>query len=104
MLGDKVITESLLDRVRIMKKESAVIAGYRFRKIDQLRFRLSAIGVVTAYQGMGIATWLIQHLIGVAETKGAREVWLPKFASSIPIRLGFEQMANGDWRYQVTME
>lgn len=74
-VDDAVVTE-LLDAnfVRVAKHDERVVGVYALRPLAPTRFELVALAVDAGYRRQGLGRWLAGHAIGLAETKGGREV------------------------------
>ena len=59
---------------RVSKLESIVIGAYEIRRVAPTHFRMIRIWVADPYRRNGLGTWLLGHAIGLAESKGAREI------------------------------
>lgn len=95
-------TEPLL---RIAKHRDTAIGVYLLVKESVEQFRITALAVQPEFRGRGLASWLVGHALGVAETKGAREVVCGVHAAVNRLlpRLGFVERA-GDWRLEILPE
>ncbi|MEQ8857126.1 MAG: GNAT family N-acetyltransferase [Pseudomonadales bacterium] len=85
-----------LNFVRVAKHRGRVVGAYGIRPLAPTRFELVALIVADGYRRQGLGRWLLGHAIGLAETKGGREV----FASARQGRrflegMGFEAHADG---------
>ena len=58
-------------------------------------FELGMVMVLDTYQRNGVGRWLIGHAIGVAESKGGRELLVTLPGPLIFQGLGFRQVASG---------
>jgi len=61
-------------RMRVAKLDGEVVGVYVIEPVDALRFRVRELVVARGYRGHGLGRWLLGHAIGLAETKGAREI------------------------------
>jgi GNAT superfamily N-acetyltransferase len=61
-------------QMRIAKLVDEVAGVYVVEPAGALRYRLLNLVVAPAYRGHGLGRWLLGHAIGLAESKGAREV------------------------------
>lgn len=91
--------------LRIAKHREQAIGVYVLVSDDALRFRITALAVQAEFRGRGLASWLVGHALGVAETKGAREVVCGAHVAVNRLlpRLGFVELA-GDWRLEILPE
>lgn len=60
--------------MRVAKHQGEVIGVYVIEPVDPLRYRLLELAVAPGYRGKGLGRWLLGHAIGLAESKGAREI------------------------------
>ena len=63
-----------LDRIRVAKLDTEVAGCYAVRPLTATCFELVALAVAEGYRRHGLGRWLLGHAIGLAESKGAREV------------------------------
>jgi len=63
-----------LDFVRVAKHRGRVVGAYGLRPLEPTRYELVALVVERAYRRRGLGRWLAGHAIGLAETKGGREI------------------------------
>lgn len=62
------------DRIRVAKDAGTVAGCYAIRPINAICFELVALAVADGYRRHGLGRWLLGHAIGLAESKGAREI------------------------------
>lgn len=89
---------------RIAKLGDVVVGVYVAEPIDPLTFRIVDLVVAEGWRRRGIGRWLLGHAIGLAESRGAREVRVTdpsprRFFASI----GFVD-AGDDMRFLITPE
>ncbi len=60
--------------IRVAKFRGEVIAVYVVKRLSRTQFQLANIAVAQGFRGKGLGHWLLSHAIGLAETKGAREI------------------------------
>ena len=60
--------------IRVAKFRGEVVGVYVVKPVDRTRFQLANIAVAEGFRGKGLGDWLLRHAIGLAETKGAREI------------------------------
>lgn len=91
--------------LRIAKHRDQAIGVYVLVSDGPQRFRITALAVQPEFRGRGLASWLVGHALGVAETKGAREVVCVAHAAVNRLlpRLGFVELAS-DWRLEILPE
>jgi GNAT superfamily N-acetyltransferase len=63
-----------LNFVRVAKHGGRVVGAYGIRPLTATCFELVALIVADGYRRRGLGRWLLGHAIGLAETKGAREI------------------------------
>jgi GNAT superfamily N-acetyltransferase len=63
--------------VRIAKIADEVVALYVTRPVTAVRHEISRLVVLPVWRRRGVGRWLLGHAIGLAETKGAREIVVP---------------------------
>jgi len=61
-------------RMRVAKLDGEVIGVYVVEPLDALCFRLVELVVAASHRDHGLGRWLLGHAIGLAESKGAREI------------------------------
>ena len=97
------VTTSAPDVLRVAKMHEQVIGCYAMHSPESSHsdgkpglFELGMVMVLDTYQRNGVGRWLIGHAIGVAESKGGREllVTLPGPADFFQ-GLGFRQVPSG---------
>ncbi len=91
--------------LRIAKHRDTAIGVYLLVKESVEQFRITALAVQPEFRGRGLASWLVGHALGVAETKGAREVVCMNHTAVNRLlpRLGFVERA-GDWQLEIQPE
>jgi GNAT superfamily N-acetyltransferase len=61
-------------RMRIAKLGAEVIGVYVIEPVNELCYRVLELAVAPGYRSHGLGRWLLGHAIGLAESKGAREI------------------------------
>jgi GNAT superfamily N-acetyltransferase len=61
-------------QMRIAKLGDHVVGAYVIEPVDPLTFRIVDLVVAEGWRRRGIGRWLLGHAIGLAESRGAREV------------------------------
>jgi GNAT superfamily N-acetyltransferase len=61
-------------QIRIAKLGDEVVGVYVIEPLDPLTFRIVDLVVADGWRRRGIGRWLLGHAIGLAESRGAREV------------------------------
>lgn len=91
-----------LDQIRVAKHDGRVIGAYAVRTADATHYELVALAVVAGFRRQGLGRWLLGHALGLAESRGAREVSVACRAGGLPasaVRLltgvGFEPHDDG---------
>lgn len=78
---------------RVARYSGEVIGVYVLARHTPTRFELMNIAVREDFRGKGVGRWLLGHAIGVAESKGAREIEVGTGNSSLD-NLAFYQRAG----------
>ena len=91
--------------LRIAKHRDSAIGVYVLVNSGAVQFRITALAVQPEFRDRGLASWLVGHALGVAETKGAREVVCGAHAAVNRLlpRLGFVE-EGCDWRLEILPE
>jgi N-acetylglutamate synthase-like GNAT family acetyltransferase len=63
-----------LNLVRVAKRDGRVVGAYGIRPLSATRYELVALAVAEGQRRQGFGHWLLGHALGLAESKGAREV------------------------------
>lgn len=88
-----------LNFLRVAKHEGRVTGAYGIRPLEATRYELVTLIVAAGYRRRGLGRWLLGHAIGLAETKGGREIVtaLPRdqAARRFLTSLGFEPGPRG---------
>ena len=66
--------------IRVAKVDDAVVGVYVIQAIAPTRYQLLNLAVSEGYRGKGLGGWLLGHAIGIAETKGAREIFIAELS------------------------
>jgi GNAT superfamily N-acetyltransferase len=80
------------DYMRVAKYEDEAIGVYVIVPETVTVYQLLNIAVHPAWRGRGLGRWLLGHAIGIAESKGGREILVrnaPRDARGLFERLGF---------------
>lgn len=75
------------DFIRVAKYRNEPVGVYVIRPETATRFELCNLAVDPNFRHKGIGRWLLGHAIGIAETKGGREIFVKK----APLRGLFER-------------
>lgn len=74
-LDGRALREALeLNLVRVAKYEDRVIGAYGIRPLESTVYELVGLVVAEGYRRKGLGSWLLGHAIGLAESRGAREI------------------------------
>jgi len=84
-----------LDLVRVAKLEGRVVGGYGIRPLSPTSYELVALAIAEGWRGKGFGRWLVGHAIGLAESRGGREIVVrgQRHATFLR-RFGFEPAQN----------
>jgi predicted N-acetyltransferase YhbS len=63
-----------LDLMRVAKIEDETVGVYVIRQLDPTVYELCILAVAPARRHQGLGRWLLGHAVGIAESKGGREV------------------------------
>jgi N-acetylglutamate synthase-like GNAT family acetyltransferase len=63
-----------LDLVRVAKLDGRIVAAYGIRPLAPTCFELVALVVAEGWRGKHFGRWLLGHAIGLAESRGGREI------------------------------
>jgi GNAT superfamily N-acetyltransferase len=89
-----VLAEDAL--MRVAKYHDEVVGVYLIVPHQPLSFRLDILVVVEAFRRRGVGRWLLGHAIGLAESKGGRELVLDAARPSrFFLAAGFEPHGAG---------
>jgi N-acetylglutamate synthase-like GNAT family acetyltransferase len=92
------------DLMRVAKHEGQAVGVYVVRPLTATRYELLNLAVASSHRRRGLGAWLLGHAIGLAETKGGREV----LVRSTPLRGLFERTGfvreDGDLLLRLTPE
>lgn len=86
----KKLVEAYLSEAftRVAWYEDVAIGVYALKRLSATSFELMNISVAADFRGTGLGRRLLGHALGLAEAKGAREVYLGTANSSLgPLRL-----------------
>lgn len=93
-----------LDLVRIAKLDGRIVAAYGIRPLTPTRYELVALVVAEGWRGKGFGRWMLGHAIGLAESRGGREVLVRgQRSAGFLRRFGFEP-AGADLLLELTPE
>jgi len=93
-----------LDLVRVAKLAGRVVGAYGIRPLTPTRYELVALVVAEGWRGKGFGRWLLGHAIGLAESRGGREILVRgQRPAAFLRRFGFEP-AGADLLLELTPE
>jgi N-acetylglutamate synthase-like GNAT family acetyltransferase len=85
-----------LDLVRVAKLDGRVVGGYGIRPLSPTSYELVALAIAEGWRGKGFGRWLVGHAIGLAESRGGREIVVRgRGHASFLRRFGFEPAEDG---------
>jgi N-acetylglutamate synthase-like GNAT family acetyltransferase len=84
-----------LDLVRVAKLEGRIVGAYGIRPLSPTCFELVALAVAEGWRGKAFGRWLVGHAIGLAESRGGREILVrgQRHAAFLR-RFGFEPVGS----------
>jgi GNAT superfamily N-acetyltransferase len=92
---DELAAVLALNFLRVAKYGDRVAGAYGIRPVTATRFELVTLIVAEGFRRQGLGRWLAGHAIGLAETKGAREiVYHGATGRRFLERLGFEPQGS----------
>lgn len=65
------------DYMRVAKLDDEAIGVYVVRALSPTVYELCNLAVAPSWRGRGLGRWLLGHAIGIAESKGGREIVAP---------------------------
>jgi GNAT superfamily N-acetyltransferase len=71
---ERILDYADADLMRVAKYEDEAVGVYVVRPETPTRYEICNLAVAPAYRHKGLGRWLLGHAIGLAETKGAREI------------------------------
>ena len=92
--------------LRVAKLKEQIIGGYAMYLPSNAkpRYELAMVLVLEPYQRNGVGRWLVGHAIGVAESRGGRQLLAPLTdPGGFFLGLGF-QGKPGDYRFEMIPE
>ncbi len=94
-VDEQALTDALEpNMVRVAKHDGEPVGAYGIRRRSATCYELLVLVVARGYRGKGLGRWLLGHAIGLAETKGAREIVAAGHADAdgqrLLARAGFE--------------
>ena len=72
----RINTYAHAEFMRVAKLDDEVVGVYVVEAMTPTRYQLRNLGVAEGYRRKGLGGWLLGHAIGLAETKGAREIFV----------------------------
>lgn len=117
LLGQAPVDEARLvesleqNLLRVGKHDDRVVGSYAVRAQTPLRYELITLIVAEGFRRQGVGRWLLGHALGLAETKGARELVArrcaglgTRSAERFLTRAGFRTDDADGWRFVLTPE
>lgn len=71
---DRVFGYADADLMRVAKLDDEVVGVYVLERLAPTVYRLCNLAVIPACRGRGLGSWLLGHAIGIAESRGGREI------------------------------
>ena len=91
-------------QMRIAKLAGEIIGVYVIEPVNVLCYRVIDLVVARSFRGHGLGRWLLGHAVGLAESKGAREILVsPRASHRFFATVGFEE-AGADMKLTLTPE
>ena len=91
--------------LRIAKKGEDILAAYAMNRTSSQMFHLEGVVVDQPVRKQGLGRWVIGHAIGVAESKGGRQLTLAQTGGSRCFaKIGFEPHNDGHWQFSMIQE
>ena len=87
--------------VRIAKSPDHVLGIYELDSVEKGLFRIRSLIVDRSFRRQGVGSWLLGHAIGVAESKGGRQVDLKTNIAKIFFRKFDFYEVEGNLQYDL---
>jgi N-acetylglutamate synthase-like GNAT family acetyltransferase len=58
----------------VAKLEGRIVGAYGVRPLTPTRYEIVSLAVAEGWRGKGFGRWLLGHAIGLAESRGGREI------------------------------
>lgn len=71
---ERVFGYADVDFMRVAKRDDEVVGVYVLQRLEPTVYRLCNLAVSPECRGRGLGGWLLGHAIGIAESKGGREI------------------------------
>ena len=71
---DRVVGYLDADFMRVAKVDDEAVGVYVIKALTPTCYELLNLAVAPAYRKQGLGRWLLGHAIGIAESKGGREI------------------------------
>ncbi len=103
---EEILAEAIEpDLVRVAKLGERTVGAYAILPVTPVRFRLLALAVADGFRRRGLGRWLAGHAIGLAESKGAREILAPAAGGRDPAARRFlEKLGFAPWEGELRLE
>lgn len=93
-----------LDLVRVAKLDGRIVGAYGIRPQTPTCYELVTLVVEAGWRGRAFGRWLMGHALGLAESRGGREVLVRgQHHAAFLQRFGFEP-SGSDLRLELTPE
>lgn len=85
-----------MDLIRVAKLDGEAVGVYAIRALAPTVYELLALTVAPGCRRQGLGRWLLGHAIGIAESKGGREIRVRRApGTALFERIGFAADAGG---------
>ena len=90
--------------LRIAKRREEILGCYAMVRLNEVEFHLFGVAVQHKVRNQGLGRWVVGHAIGVAESKGARQISIDAIGSSRCLQqVGFER-GEDKWTFCMIQE
>lgn len=96
---NRVVDYADADYMRVAKVDDEAVGVYVVQALNPTVYELRNLAVAPAWRNRGLGRWLLGHAIGIAESKGGREILLRHAPRKARWRGLFERtgfVASGD--------
>ncbi len=100
--------ERLMEGINLMAWHDDLVVGHTTLVPDESEAYELAIFVLNEYQGAGIGTTLLKHLLGAAQSRDVERVWLTverwnQAAIKLYKNVGFERIESGRFELEMSL-